>query len=114
MIDYQKHIGIYKLHGINSKSILYQLDHQEWYSLVFFYWFVCLITDFMIGYNGNNHWILLKYEGLLFLILLDLYVWNNPIRFLNLKELTEFKVNTNCSLQVYSPLENLTFLDFLE
>ena len=58
MIDYQKHIGIYKLHGINSKSILYQLDHQEWYSLVFFYWFVCLITDFMIGYNGNNHWIL--------------------------------------------------------
>lgn len=73
MIDYQKHIGIYKLHGINSKSILYQLDHQEWYSLVFFYWFVCLITDFMIGYNGNNHWILLKYEGLLFLILLALY-----------------------------------------
>lgn len=73
MIDYQKHIGIYKLHGINSKSILYQLDHQEWYSLVFFYWFVCLITNFMIGHNGNNHWILLKYEGLLFLILLALY-----------------------------------------
>lgn len=73
MIDYQKHIGIYKLHGIDSKSILYQINHQEWGSLIFFYWTVCLIADFTIGYNGNNQLVLLKYEGMLFLILLVLY-----------------------------------------
>lgn len=74
MIDYQRHIGIYKLHGINSKTILYKIDHYEWINLLCLYWFVCFFTDFIIGYNGNDHLVLLKYEGLLFLILLGLYV----------------------------------------